>query len=198
MRKSPSNPPGAAILPSAVAAQRHLLSTARPWSTGRRSPPMSSRAASPPCLPSPTKRRSSRQSGSGATSLGSCTRGTTAEEPPSSSSPAVPQCRVRRRQPMQMAARIGYPRTPCSRSENLVSGCVKRPTLRETLRAKRAGQSRFKRPPGNDGSANRRRPPRVGKEWSRRSFHSPSRRTAALSYSCRSNPSRRREATARS
>ena len=37
-RKSPSNPRGVAILPSAAAAQRRLRSTAQPSSTGRQSP----------------------------------------------------------------------------------------------------------------------------------------------------------------
>ena len=90
------------------------------------------------------------------------------------------------------------PEHRAARSGNLVSGGVRRPTLRETLRAKLAGQSRFKRPPGNGGLADRRRPPRAGKEWWRRPFRNPSRRTAALSYSCQSNPSRRPGATARS
>ena len=54
----------------------------------------------------------------------------------------------------------------------------------------------FKRPPGNDGLANRRRPPRAGKEWWRTLFRSPSRRTAAPSYSCRKSRSRRPEAAA--
>ena len=57
--------------------------------------------------------------------------------------PARPQrpCRVRRRQPGRMAPRIGYPRTPRSRSGNLVSGGVKRLTLREPPRASSRARS---------------------------------------------------------
>ena len=46
---------------------------------------------------------------------------------------------------------------------------------RLTPRAKLHMQSRFRRPSGNDGSANRRRPPQVGRESSRTPFHIPSR-----------------------
>ena len=114
-----------------------------------------SRGASPQCLRWPTKRRWFRQCGSGATSRGSFIRWTTAGSPsarhhPHPARPHRPCC-VRRRQSGQMAARIGYPRTPGGRSGNLVSGGMKRLTLGETLRAKLARQSRFKRQPDNDG-----------------------------------------------
>ena len=114
--------------------------------------------------------------------------------------PARPHrpCRVRRRQPGQMAARIGDPRAPRSLSGNLVSGRVKRLTPRGTPKRNFARQSRFKRPPGNDGLADKRHPPRAGKEWWRTPFRNPSRRTGALLYSCRNNQSRRPEARARS
>ena len=69
---------------------------------------------------------------------------------------------------------------------------------RESAAVSRTRQSRFKKPPDNDGLADRRRPPRAGKEWWRRRFRNPSRRTAALTYSCRNNPSRRPEGAARS
>ena len=103
--------------------------------------------------------------------------------------------RVRRRQPGQMAAR--NPQSPNIAQPEWELGFRWDEALaRDGACETSARPRRVKRPPGNGGSANRRRPPPADKEWSRTRFRSPSLRRGALWYSCRKSRSRRPEAAA--